>query len=45
MFREANTHRAQAIADHERDRRRSTGDLFDWARFTNRWRVKYAAAY
>ncbi|GAA2481583.1 hypothetical protein [Winogradskya humida] len=45
LFREANTHRAQAIADHERDRRRSTGDLFDWGRFTNRWRMKYAATY
>ncbi|GAA2576715.1 hypothetical protein GCM10010435_61070 [Winogradskya consettensis] len=45
LFREANSHRAQAAADHERDRRRAAGDLFDWSRFTNRWLVKYAAAY
>ncbi|GIM73412.1 hypothetical protein Aco04nite_35120 [Winogradskya consettensis] len=45
LFREANSHRAQATADHERDRRRAAGDLFDWSRFTNRWLVKYAAAY
>ncbi|GAA2595490.1 hypothetical protein GCM10010435_88160 [Winogradskya consettensis] len=45
LFREANSHRAQAVAEYERDRRRAAGDLFDWGRFTNRWLVKYAAAY
>ncbi|GAA2477202.1 hypothetical protein [Winogradskya humida] len=44
LFRDANTSRAQADAEYERDRRRAAGDLFDWGRFTNRWRVKYAAA-
>ncbi|WP_305785436.1 hypothetical protein [Symbioplanes lichenis] len=44
-FREANRRRAQAGADDERDRKRATGDLFDWARFTNRWRVNLAAAF
>ncbi|GAA2510075.1 hypothetical protein [Winogradskya humida] len=43
LFREANTRRAQVDAEYVRDRRRAAGDLFDWARFTNRWRVKYAA--
>ena len=45
LFREANSHRAQAAAEYERDRRRAAGDLFDWGRFTNRWLGKYAAAY
>ncbi|GAA2487062.1 hypothetical protein [Winogradskya humida] len=44
LFRDANTSRAQADAAYERDRRRATGDLFDWGRFTNRWRVKYGTA-
>ncbi|GAA2509942.1 hypothetical protein [Winogradskya humida] len=45
LFREANSRQAQFVAAYERDRKRAAGDLFDWARFTNRWLVKYAAAY
>ncbi|WP_203838460.1 hypothetical protein [Winogradskya humida] len=44
LFRDANTSRAQADAEYERDRKRAAGDLFDWSRFAHRWRVKYAAA-
>ncbi|WP_212998161.1 hypothetical protein [Winogradskya consettensis] len=44
LFRDANTSRAQAVAAHERDRRRAAGDLFNWARFTSRWRIKYGTA-
>ncbi|GAA2478364.1 hypothetical protein [Winogradskya humida] len=41
LFRDANASRVQADAAYERDRRRAAGDLFDWARFTSRWRIKY----
>jgi hypothetical protein len=41
LFRDANASRVQADAEYERDRRRAAGDLFDWARFTSRWRIKY----
>ncbi|GIE25040.1 hypothetical protein [Winogradskya humida] len=44
LFQEANARRAQADAEYERDRRRAAGELFGWARFTDRWRMKYAAA-
>ncbi|GIE19329.1 hypothetical protein [Winogradskya humida] len=43
LFRAANA--TQADADADGDRRRAAGDLFDWARFINRWQVRYAAAY
>ena len=43
-FRGANKRQARAKAENERDRKRASGDLFEWDLFANRWRVKYAAA-
>lgn len=41
-FREAHKKRAQATAERDRDRKRATGELFDWKSFTHRWHEKYA---